>query len=332
MSDEQRLRDLLRAGLPAGEPPDHLWDRSRGRLHRARVRQRAAGALAAVLVVAGVGLTAARVLPRADEPGVVLDAPDPSDPATPAGDPVPPSTPPPTGPPSPATSPTPSPTPGTEATPDAPATPRADPAAPVVTPDPTACDGGTPLAGAVRQPVGDLDGDGEPDEVAVQGVQVQVVTSGGLTLAPFTAYDDAPVERVGVADADGDGDPELFLVSAGRAGERVVMARVDGCDPGLVINAQGVPYAFDVGERDGDLVGMGCVDVDDDGRVELVGLRGSLQGAVWSVDRTTVDIGRDPARNGDADTVEVDAADPDGVGLIRSATCGESLLDDARFP
>jgi len=328
VSDEQRLRDLLRAGLPAAEPPGDLWDRSRGRLRRARARQRGAGALAALLVVVAVGVTTARVLPGAQEPGVQLDtAPQvdpPGPPASPSPTPSPPASPSPSPSPSAAPAPARDPAPRPSAAPTAPA--EVPPAAATTAP----CTDADPLPGAEPRTVPDLDGDGAPDRVGVLGAQVQVTTSGGRVLAPFVTYDDAPVTGVGVADAEGDGQAELFVRSPGRAGERVTLAQVTGCRVRVVQNAQGIPYAFDVGERGGALVGVGCVRRG--GEQVLVGLRGTLAGDRYEVQRTAVDIRRDPARNGTTDTVEVDAGDPAAVDLIRSATCGTSLLDDAAFP
>jgi len=330
MNDEQRLRDLLRAGLPAAEPPGDLWDRSRGRLHRARARQRIAGALAALLVVVAVGVTTARVLPGAQEPGVQLDTSPQVVPASPSASPSP--TPSPSPSPSPPPSPAPSaaPTPTPDPAPRASATPTALAEVPPAPATAAPCTDADPLPGAEPRAVPDLDGDGARDRVAVLGAQVQVTTSGGRVLAPFVTYDDAAVTGVGVADAEGDGQAELFVRSPGRAGERVTLAQVTGCRVRVVQNAQGVPYAFDVGERDDALVGVGCVRRG--GEQVLVGLRGTLVGDRYEVERTAVDIRRDPARNGATDTVDVDAADPAAVGLIRSATCGESLLDDAAFP
>lgn len=309
--DERRIADLLRSGLSQGEPPEQLWEVSRGRYRRVRAQRRAAGALAAVVAVLAVGLVIPRLVPGPPQQRLVLDAPSVLEPGATPTAPSPPA-------PGPTVTPTPSPSPST---------PSSLPA--TATPSRAACSSSDLADGAQLRQVDDIDGDGAPDSVALAGGALQLVTADGLVTAPLEVGEQ-PARAVGVADLDGDGVGDLFVRTSGRAGERVTIARFDGCAITFVLNAEGEPYAFDVGDRADALVGMGCVDTDDDGDLELVGLAGRLDGDAYAVERTVVDIRGARARNGAIDTVRVPADDA-RVELIYSATCGERLLDDAEF-
>lgn len=317
-ADERRLADLLRSGLPEGEPPEGLWERSRGRYRRVRARRRAAGVVAAVVAGLAVALAVPRLAPGPPQERLVLDAPAPARPSTPPATPsqsAPSSTPP-------------------ASTPDDPG-PSATPAPPASsTPQPSPSSAGCaqvklPQDALVRD-VGDLDGDGAPDAVALAGGALRFVSADGAAGPPLDAGEE-PVSGVGVADADGDARPDLFVRAPGRAGQRVTIARLDGCALTFVANIQGEPYAFDIGEREGALVGMGCVDVDGDGDLELLGLQSRLDGDAYAVQRTVVDLRGARAVNDAIDNVDVAADNARGVELLRSATCGERLLDDVTF-
>lgn len=320
-AEERRLAELLRSGLPDAEPPERLWERSRGRYRRVRARRRAAGAVAAVVALLAVGLAIPRLVPGAPQERLVLDAPS-------VAEPIAPSQPAATEPSSTPPAPEPVPTPPASVSPDPEPTAAPPPSSP--SPSPTACERADPPGDAQLREVGDVDGDGAADAVALAGGALQLVTGDGLVTPPLDVGAQ-PALGVGLADVDADGDADLFVRTSGRAGQRVTIARFDGCALAFLLNAQGESYAFDIGQRDGALVGMGCVDVDDDGALEVVGLEGRLDGDAYVVDRTVVDLRGDRAVNGAIDTVRVPAGDPRAVGLISSATCGERLLDDAVF-
>lgn len=283
MSDEQRLRALLRAGLPdTPRPGADLWDRSRVRYRRVRARRRAAGVVAVAAMVFAVVVAVPRLLPGPPEESLILS-----------------------GGPEPVTVP--------ETVPEEP-------------PAPVPCGLPTPIDLAAFSFLRDLDGDGEAEGIAIAGSGLQVARSNGVV----TPLADAggTITSVGLADVNGNGFDNLVVRTLGPAGERVVLARLDDCALEFVRDVQDAPYAFDIGERDGVLVGMGCVDVDGDGELDLVGLSSRLDGPEYVVQRTVVEVAGGRAFDSATDTVRVPAADAEAVALIRGATCGDNPLDD----
>lgn len=291
MSDEQRLRDLLRAGgFDTPEPSADLWDRSRAHYRRVRGRRRAAMALAVAAAVLAVAVAVPPLLPGPPEESLAFrEGPEQT------------------------------------AAAEAAAQERSDPAAEPSL-GPTPCADEAPADPAVFQSIRDLDGDGGLEGIAIVGGGLQVARSNGVV----TPLADAggTITAVGLVDVDGDGLGNLWVRTPGPAGERIVMARLDDCALEFVRNVQGAPYLFDIGELDGALVGMGCVDADDDGELDLVGLSGRLDGPEYVVDRTVVEVAGGRAFVSATDTVRVPAGDRDAVALINSATCGDELLDD----
>jgi hypothetical protein len=307
--DDERLRDLLHRGLPAAEPADDLWERSHRRYRRVRAQRRASGALAAVLVLAALGAIVFQMLPRTTDPVVLDDGGTPaiSETATPDAAPAP------------------SPTP--EDTPPAAPAPTSPPSAPAQVAPPAPSSPGLPCQ-EVPQPSTTLagiepDGDAGLERAGVEGSRLYLVDDGVVSAIDAGA----PIVRWGYVDATGDGLAEFFVGTAGRAGQRMLMARITDCGLAFVRNVQGAPYAFDIGMRGGLPVGMGCVDTDQDGDVEIVGLEGRREGSEYLVTRTVVDVEGLRATNGEFDVVGVDAADTDGLFLISQATCGEDPLD-----
>jgi hypothetical protein len=195
----------------------------------------------------------------------------------------------------------------------------------------TGCKGeATVPAGAPHQLVGDVDGDGEKDTAYLDGkpggtITFGIVTAlGGGSSVPFESA--SPVERRALTvDADQRGPSEVFL-SDGRSVQ--LLAFVD-CRLRAVKDAKGVPYTFDRGFR-GTGTGVGCVDVDGDGRRDLVGLEveGSEGDSVgWS--RTVVELDGATARNGKTDTGTYERpADDARIDLLSQVTCGKLTLAD----
>jgi hypothetical protein len=195
----------------------------------------------------------------------------------------------------------------------------------------TACEGeATVPEGAPHQTVGDVDGDGEPDTAYLDGRPGGMITFGIVTAAgggssvPFESA--SPVERRALtADADGRGPTEVFL-SDGRS---VQLLAFVGCRLRAVKGEDGEPYTFDRGFT-GNGTGVGCVDVDGDGRRDLVGLKveGSEGDRVaWS--RTVVELDATTARNGKTDHGSYTRpGDDQRIDLLSQVTCGDETLED----
>lgn len=323
MSDEQRLRALMRAGIPeAPEPGAELWERSRARYHRVRAQRRAAVAVATAAAVLAVVAAVPRLLPGPPQRSLVLQGGSAQD----AGADAPPEgfAPRPEPGPSPVAQPTSTDASPSEALPaDRPSPPAPDP---ISSPGPTPCSTEAPVDPAAFRYISDLDGNGEPEGIAIAGSGLQVARSDGVVTPLVDAG--GPVTAVGLVNVDGNGFDNLWVRTPGPAGERVVMARLDDCALEFVRDVQGAPYVFDVGERDGALLGMGCVDADDDGELDLVGLSGRLDGPEYVVERTVVEVAGGRAFVSATDTVRVPAQDTEAVALLRSVTCGDSDVDD----
>ena len=152
-----------------------------------------------------------------------------------------------------------------------------------------------------------MDGDGRSDRVYsdADARVVRVVTATG-TSTQLDVGSARPVALfLGAADADSDGRDELFIDPAN--GVYVKLVVFVNCRLSFVKNAQGEDYSFrvDSGDDDGDPSdgdGVGCVDVDADGRLELVGLhfvRSPGGSVAWT--RTVVRLEGARAVNGRVD-------------------------------
>lgn len=168
----------------------------------------------------------------------------------------------------------------------------------------------------------DFDGDGREDLVYLGATEVFVAPSSGRgsTLKAPTAK---PISIMAGIDPDGDGDQEMFVHYNAEEG-RVLVATFAGCEVRFATNAQGRPYEFKVGgnEKGGD--GVGCIDVNGDGRQELVGLHFEWRGNTAPWTRTVVRLDGGKAVNGPIDSgTYVSPGDDDRIALLRQATCGD---------
>lgn len=217
----------------------------------------------------------------------------------------------------------------------APATTSAapSPGSPGGTPQPSApatgCTGPGGVAPATAAAVGtiDLDGDGAGDELWIAddaGTRtVGVTTAGGATLTH-------PIDLAGPAGAsafalrpDPTG-PAMVLVSDNRVADLLVVqdcALVDATD------TRGEPWQFDQGFA-GQGTGVGCVDLDGDGTLDLAGLNLVDD----TVTRTPIRVDGTVASAGASDQV---AAGTDAAReSARAITCGDRTLaaDGVREP
>jgi hypothetical protein len=188
---------------------------------------------------------------------------------------------------------------------------------------------GSVPAGAASRKVGDLDGDAKADTVFVTagedgGKQFGVVTAGGL-LSTWTADDASGVEPsvLGVVDSNQDGRPEIWV----NPGRHVVLLGFTDCALQPYRNAEDQPYEFSIGFEDTG-TGVGCVDVDHDGRRDLVGLKGgeAKDGKVaWT--RTIVKLDGTQARNGATDGgTYTSPKDDAAIALLHDVTCGDETF------
>jgi hypothetical protein len=185
-----------------------------------------------------------------------------------------------------------------------------------------------PPAGAATQEVDDLDGDGRPDTAWVSSQpdgtrQVGVVTAGGVgTAAQIETGSPVPLSVL-VADADETPPTEIF-VSDGRT--VYLFAFVD-CAIQPVLNPEGEQYLFDLGFR-GTGTGVGCADVDGDGRTELVGLlAGEPDGDTVPWTRTVIELDGLDAHNGPSDSGTFTEPDDDAaIELLHTVSCGDRTI------
>jgi hypothetical protein len=190
-------------------------------------------------------------------------------------------------------------------------------------------DGSAPASAG--EPLGDLDGDGEVDQVYLSQGNLGVATSSGVVSEAPTGSA-RPVKVIGVADANSDGRGEVFILSSAVSDAEVVpvvnIAVVADCQLAFVTNAAGDYYSFEIGESGSGGSGVGCVDADGDGRLELVGLSFERNGATVSWRRTIVRIEGTQATNGASDQgTFTSPQDDDQIALLSDATCGDDPLD-----
>lgn len=246
----------------------------------------------------------------------------------------------------------PSPTP-TPAPPEASATGGGRPPAPgappkpAQTPEPPAgCAGVEGLDGFFEEfegpLLGDLDGDGGPDEVYLDGPgpgdslpRIAVLTGAGARLeVEVPTRVEASV--LGVADADGNGRDEIFVerrvAGDNGVGSSVVvsLAAVVDCELTLVTNVEGDPYDFRIDEaaaidRLDEARGVGCVDADFDGGLDLIGftIRRSASGDGHEYERTIVQMDGAGAANGE--TQRGGSGTP--FESVPLASCGRAAFD-----
>jgi hypothetical protein len=185
-----------------------------------------------------------------------------------------------------------------------------------------------PPAGAATEEVDDLDGDGRPDTVWLgdqpDGTrQVGVVTAGGVGTAVQIETGSPVPLSVLVADANETPPTEIF-VSDGRT---VYLWAFLDCAIQPVTNPEGEQYLFDLGFR-GTGTGVGCADVDGDGRMELVGLlAGEPDGDTVPWTRTVIELDGLSARNGPSDSGSFTEPDDDAaIALLHTVSCGARTI------
>ncbi|HEY0218097.1 MAG TPA: hypothetical protein VGC57_17025 [Cellulomonas sp.] len=175
-------------------------------------------------------------------------------------------------------------------------------------------------AGASTVSTIDLDGDGAGDTLWISGAgsdrQVGVTTASGATTS-------LPIDLAGPAGATAfalrpdPADPAEVLVTDNRLADLLVL---DGCALAPVTDAAGAPWQFDLGYT-GYGTGVGCVDVDRDGTLDLAGLNLLEDGA--TVTRTAIDVTGTLAAAGTEDQVTIDPADQTAVDTAHALTCGD---------
>ena len=152
--------------------------------------------------------------------------------------------------------------PGTAATRPAPDGTQTSAPAPSAPPEPSA-PASSPAAPAPQAAAqGDVDGDGEPDEITYEGSEAVVTLSGGGVLRASTEADIAPEPPVtaGVEDLDRDGRAEVFVkVGQGASTGFLLALRYDGVRL-AALRADGKPLllAFGGSATHGD--GFGCTE------------------------------------------------------------------------
>jgi hypothetical protein len=189
-------------------------------------------------------------------------------------------------------------------------------------------EGETPPGSPTKQIV-DVDGDGRRDIAYFRGGAERLVfgirtASGGFAEVPFTSA--SPVaRRVLVVDAD-ERPPAEIILSDGRSAS--LFAFVD-CAIQPVLDPEGELYVFDSGFA-GTGTGVGCIDVDEDGRRELVGLNETTSddaGVTWT--RTVVELDGLNARNGATDQGTFRRPeDQASIDLLHRITCGDLTIDN----
>ncbi|WP_147795948.1 hypothetical protein [Cellulomonas sp. Y8] len=179
--------------------------------------------------------------------------------------------------------------------------------------------GGLAPATAATVDTIDLDGDGVPDQlwIADDGAArtVGVSTAAGATLTH-------PVDLAGPAGATAfalrpdPAEPAMVLVSDNRVADLLV---VQDCALVAATDTRGEPWQFDQGFA-GQGTGVGCVDLDGDGALDLVGLNLVDD----SVTRTLIHVDGTTASAGTSD--EVAAGTDAARETARAITCGDRTL------
>jgi hypothetical protein len=185
---------------------------------------------------------------------------------------------------------------------------------------------GVPERASIAEVV-DVDGDDRPDTAWIAGTsddrRLGITTASGATFEiPIDSASPIAASAL-VANADETGPVEVFL-SDGRT---VYLWVVQDCALVPVMNPEGDQYLFDLGVR-GTGTGLGCVDVDGDGRQDLVGLNAVFDdgGRATRIDRTIIELDGTSASNGT--TGEIDDPDAAAVELAGSVTCGDLTIAD----
>jgi hypothetical protein len=178
----------------------------------------------------------------------------------------------------------------------------------------------------------DVDGDGQADTVWMTGMVGGAERSFGITTAsgatfssPFSSA--SPIAASVMAfTPHGDGElPAYAIVSDGRG---AYLYLIDDCAITPVQNVDGEQYTFDLQNLRGNGTGVGCVDLDEDGTRDLVGLLGvPSEGGSTVITRTIIELDGDQATNGESDgpTTSHDEAANESAMTI---SCGDLTIAD----
>jgi hypothetical protein len=216
-------------------------------------------------------------------------------------------------------------TPAPTATAPAPQTIGPGPGAPVTpsaSPEPAAAGctgpGDAPPAGAATVRTIDLDGDGTPDTLWIAS-DGSTRTLGMTTTAGATAT--VPIDLAGPAGTTAfalhpdPAGPVEVLLSDNRVADLLL---VRDCALVAATDAKGAPWRFDQGFA-GQGTGVGCLDLEGDGVLDLVGL--NLVDDV--VRRTAIDVTGTVAAAGVSDEVTLAPGDEAARETAQSLTCGD---------
>jgi hypothetical protein len=185
--------------------------------------------------------------------------------------------------------------------------------------------GGVP-AGAVSRPTIDVDGDGRPDTLwlsSKQGVRRTGITTAAGTTFGTTVRSASPVAASVLAARPAPGGPVDLLVDDGRSVQVLVVA---GCSVQQLLNPQGTPYVFDLGNRYGTGTGVGCLGPAGAG---LTGLQANgTDGTSYSIKRTSVVQQANRAHNGAMDTLRAtQSRDAKLIASAQTVTCGDQTIE-----
>ena len=188
---------------------------------------------------------------------------------------------------------------------------------------------GVPPAGSTSRVMGDIDGDRRGDLFYLPRTTTAtriygVMTSSGVR-SELAVDSASPIIGgiLGVIDANLDGHRQL-LISDGRSDFLVVF---QGCDLEIVHDANGHDVLFTAFGN----TGVGCVDVNGDGRRDLVRLQiESRVGAITTWSRTILRLRGAVATDGPTDHgTFVSPQDDAKIDLLTSASCGKDTFQNA---
>jgi len=221
------------------------------------------------------------------------------------------------------------PSPAVSAAQPSPATSRS----PAATQSPEGCpsNGRTAPESAGGELVGDFDGDGASDRVGFD-------SAGTLTFATASGFVASlelgiPPNRraLAVADPQEDGQTFVFLAAYPREGVgdgpiTITLATLIDCEPQIVSDADGETYVIEYGlsADDPGARGFGCINADDDGQRDLVGLVQYTNSDTGerTFERTVIELDGGVASNGATDSGDI----PEGSNAPL-ASCGNQVFE-----
>lgn len=174
----------------------------------------------------------------------------------------------------------------------------------------------TPPSGPAAQ--GDVDGDGEPDEITYEGSEAVVTLSGGGVLRASVEADIAPEEPVtaGVEDLDRDGRAEVFVkVGQGASTGFLLVLRYDGSRLAAV-QRDGSPLLLGYGGSATHGEGFSCTDAG----TLLVRTASSDDGTAYALETVTY-------RVRGAAVVETSRRSGTGTGMDDPAVAAAYVVD-----